>query len=288
MAQPEESEPNLSENESAEEQNTDVEIVNSNNESLTFGSPSTVVENESNVGDAEELEENVENEGVNVDGSITSSIQVASSASSVELEDQYDDELVIELGDEVVIDSKQHARTIGTVYYRDFDIIRVKPYGSTNTVIDFELEQDDDGEDFKESEGVTFSAIKQKRTQPAFVEQQDFRVDHTIHTYSADGTFHKSYVITDVNAKADTMVIQSESGESIPIQCKYTGIPRDAGFAVIFVTGYKEKEKVEGEESAEESALVKEIDEDLDEPSAESNEDEVKFIGFVDIVESDV
>ena len=169
MAQPEESEPNLSENESAEEQNTDVEIVNSNNESLTFGSPSTVVENESNVGDAEELEENVKNEGVNVDGSIASSIQVASTEPSVELEDEYDDELVMELGDEVVIDSKQHARTIGTIYYRDFDIIRVKPYGSTNTVIDFELEQDDDGEDFKESEGVTFSAIKQKRTQSCMI-----------------------------------------------------------------------------------------------------------------------
>ena len=154
MAQPEESEPNLSENESAEEQNTDVEIVNSNNESLTFGSPSTVVENESNVeeGEAEELEENVENEGVNVDGSIASSIQVASTEPSVELEDEYDDELVMELGDEVVIDSKQHARTIGTIYYRDFDIIRVKPYGSTNTVIDFELEQDEEGEDFKESD----------------------------------------------------------------------------------------------------------------------------------------
>jgi hypothetical protein len=290
MAQPEESEPNLSENESAEEQNTDVEIVNdSNNESLVFGSPSTVVENESNIGEgeAEELEEDVENEGVNVDGSIASSIQVASTASSVELEDEYDDDLVIELGDEVVIDSKQHARTIGTVYYRDFDIIRVKPYGSTNTVIDFELVQDDDGEDFKESEGVTFSAIKQKRTQFAFVEQQDFRVNHTIHTYSADGTFHESYVITDVNEKADTMIIQSDSGDSIPIECRYKGIPRDAGFAVIFVTGYKEKEKVE-EESVEESAeaLAEEIDEDLEDPSEESNE--VEFIGFVDIIESDV
>ena len=294
MAQPEESEPNLSENESAEEQNTDVEIVNdSNNESLTFGSPSTVVENESNVeeGEAEELEENVENEGVNVDGSIASSIQVASAASSVELEDEYDDELVMELGDDVVIDSKQHARTIGTIYYRDFDIIRVKPYGSTNTVIDFELEQDDDGEDFKESEGVTFSAIKQKRTQAAFVEQQDFRVDHTIHTYSADGTFYESYVITDVNAKADTMIIQSESGESIPIEFRYKGIPRDAGFAVIFITGYKEKEEGEdGEESAKESAeeVAEEIDADLEDPSGESNEDEVEFIGFVDIAEAEV
>lgn len=293
MAQPEESEPSLSENEALEEQNTDVEIVNdSNNESIAFGSPSTVVENESNVeeGEAEELEEN-ENDGVNVDGSIASSIQVASTASSVEL-DENNDELIIELGDDVVIDSKQHARTIGTVYYRDFDIIRVKPYGSTNTIIDFELEQDDDGEDFKESEGVTFSAIRQKRTQAAFVEQQDFRVNHTIHTYSADGTFHESYVIKDVNAKADTMVIESESGESIPIECRYKGIPRDAGFAVIFVTGYKEKEKSE-EESAEESEEsaknVAEIDDDLeDESSAESNEEEVEFIGFVDIIESDV
>ena len=288
MAQPEESEPNLSENESAEEQNTDVE-------SISFGSPSTIVENESNVGEgeAEELEEDVENEGVNVDGSIASSIQVASTASSVELEDEYDDELVMELGDEVVIDSKQHARTIGTIYYRDFDIIRVKPYGSTNTVIDFELEQDDDGEDFKESEGVTFSAIKQKRTQAAFVEQQDFRVNHMIHTYSADGTFHESYVITDVNAKADTMMIQSESGESIPIECRYKGIPRDAGFAVIFVTGYKEKE-VSAEaaalsaaelSAAELSALAEESNEDV-EDSGES--DEVEFIGFVDIIESEV
>lgn len=305
MAQPEKSEPSLSENESAEEQNTDVEIVNSNNESLSFGSPSTSVENESNVeeGEAEELEEDVKNEGIDVDGGISSPVQVASIASSVELEDEYDDELVMELGDEVVIDSKQHARTIGTIYYRDFDIIRVKPYGSTNTVIDFELEQDDDGEDFKESEGVTFSAIKQKRTQAAFVEQQDFRVKQTIHTYSADGTFHESYVITDVNAKADTMTIQPESGmlagmiegDSILVECRYIGIPRDIGFAVIFVTGYKEKEDTDAnitdaealanaEASAE--ALAEEINEDLEDPSGES--DEVEFIGFVDIVESEV
>lgn len=57
MAQPEESEPNLSENEPLEEQNTAVDFVNdSNNESLTFGSPSTVVENESNIGEGEEEE----------------------------------------------------------------------------------------------------------------------------------------------------------------------------------------------------------------------------------------
>jgi hypothetical protein len=290
MAQPEESEPNLSDNEPQEEQNTDVEIVNdSNNESLVFGSPSTVVENESNVGEAEEeeLEEELEEEGVNVDGSIASSIQVASTESSVELDDEDDDDLIMELGDDVVIDSKEHARTIGTIYYRDFDLIRVKPYGSNNTVIDFELQQDDDGEDFKESEGVTFSAIRHKHTQSSFVEQQDFRVNQTIHTYSADGKFHESYVIKDVNAEADTMMIESESGDSIPIEFKHDGIsrgiPRDAGFSVIFITGYKEKEKSEGEASAEASAeesakeLVKEIDEDLeDEPAA--NEDEVEFV----------
>jgi hypothetical protein len=289
MAQPEESEPNLSENESAEEQNTDVEIVDdSNNESLTFSLASNDVENESNVaeGEEEELEENVENEGVNVDGSISSSIQVASTASSVEDDD---DELIIELGDDVIIDSKEHSRTIGTVYYRDFDIIRVKPYGSNNTVIDFEVEQTEDGEDFKDSEGVSFSAVSKKRTQFSFVEQQDFRVGHTIHTYTADGTFHASYVIKDVNAEADTMIIESETGDSMPIEFNYIGIPRDLEFAVIFITGYKEKEKLEGEE-LEESAevaqeLVAEIDDDLEE-SAES--DEVEFVGFVDIAESEV
>jgi len=295
MAQPEESEPNLSENEQQEEQNTDVEIVNdSNNESLTFGSPSTVVENESNVGEAEaeELQEDLENEGVDVDGSIASSVQVASTESSVELDDEDDDDLIMELGDDVVIDSKEHARTIGTIYYRDFDIIRVKPYGSNNTVIDFELQQDDDGEDFKESEGVTFSAIKHKHTLSSFVEQQDFRVNQTIHTYSADGKFYESYVIKDVNADADTMIIESESGDSIPIEFKSNGIsrgiPRDSGFAVIFITGYKEKDEAE-EEAADTEELVKEIDEDLeDEPAAESNEDEVEFVGFVDVAEAEV
>lgn len=296
MAQPEESEPNLSENESAEEQNTDVEIVNdSNNESLTFSLASNDVENESNVaeGEEEELEENVEDEGVNVQGSISSSIQVASTEASVELDDNDDLELIMELGDDVVIDSKEHARTVGTIYYRDFDLIRVKPYGSNNTVIDFEVEQTDDGEDFKESEGVTFSAVSKKRTQFSFVEQQDFRANHTINTYTANGTFHASYVIKDVNAEADTMIIESESGDSMPIEFNYIGIPRDSKFAVIFITGYKEKEKVEGEEEASAEAsveeLVKEIDEDLEDESAEaSNEDEVEFVGFVDIAEAEV
>lgn len=286
MAQPEESEPNLSENEPLEEQNTDVEYVinESDNESLSFGSPSVIIENESNENVPASYE--VEEGEVDVEGSIVSSIQVASTEPSVELDDDDDLELVMELGDDVVIDSKEHARTVGTIYYRDFDLIRVKPYGSNNTVIDFEVEQTDDGEDFKESEGVTFSAVSKKRTQFSFVEQQDFRVKHKINTYTADGTFHASYVVMDVNAEADTMIIQSESGDSMPIEFNYIGIPRDSDFAVIFITGYKEKEEAEEAEEAGKE-LVKEIDEDVeDEPAA--NEDEVEFVGFVDIAEAEV
>ena len=204
------------------------------------------------------------------------SIQIASTEVRADMEPEYDPNLVIELGDRVYVNSAKHPQLIGTVYFRDYDMIRIKPDGSNNTLVDFEIETTDDGEVFKGEEDLSISVV-QKRTLYTFVEQQNFQAEQTISTYSAKGEPHSNYTIKTVNATDDRMTIEDDAGDTLDLDFDFRGINRDAPFDIVFITGFKEKEQQDEE-------LEPVVEEDVEDVVDRPEENIFKFVGFVDVV----
>jgi hypothetical protein len=182
--------------------------VEQNEENVTLGTaPATaaqvgvVFEEGTGVGDEIDDEADIE-------GSIQSSVQVAPTGDTSAIGDEENPMLFIQLGDRVVIDSKKYGRTIGTVYYRSLDLIRVKPDGVSNTLHDFELEQTDDEELYKEEDGVIAAYVIEKRKFDSFVEQQDLRINQILDTFDSSGDLYKSYKIVKVDKDNDYIQIQ--------------------------------------------------------------------------------
>ena len=210
-------------------------------------------ENDTNEVKLEEVDklEEVEVENVMEDTSVdamNSSIQIAPTDESNPIGKEDDPMLFIQLGDRVVIDSK-YGRTTGTVYYRSLERISVKPDGVSNTVIDFELEQTDEEELYKEEYGVTAAYVIEKRKFESFIEQQDFRVNQMIDTFDKNGELFKSYKIVKVDKEND--YIQIEDGDKInELHFNFIGIESYEEFKVISISQLVE-EKEEKEEKVE-------------------------------------
>jgi hypothetical protein len=148
-----------------------------------------------------------------IEGSIQSPVQIAPTGDTNPIGDEFDPMLFIQLGDRVVIDSKKYGRTIGTVYYRSLELISVKPDGVSNTLHDFELEQTDEEELYKEEDGVVAAYVIEKRKFDSFVEQQDFRINQIIDTFDSSGDLYKSYKIVKVDKDNDYIQIQDLDDE---------------------------------------------------------------------------
>jgi hypothetical protein len=152
----------------------------------------------------------------------------AESSLSVEQMDgamSFDPMLFVQLGDEVVIDSAAYGRTIGTVYYRGQDRISVKPVGVSNMLHTFTIHEEDGEEVYDEKDGVRAIYIVKKRVVESFVEQQDFRKDHQIDTFDAQGNAYHSYDIVEVKKEEDAIVIrQIGETETYLLEFGYIGI----------------------------------------------------------------
>lgn len=260
--------------------------VEQNEENITLGTaPSTaapvgvVFEEGTGVGDEIDDEANIE-------GSIQSSVQVAPTGDTSAIGDEENPMLFIQLGDRVVIDSKKYGRTIGTVYYRSLDLIRVKPDGVSNTLQDFELEQTDDEELYKEEDGVTAAYVIEKRKFDSFVEQQDLRINQILDTFDSSGELYKSYKVVKVDKENDYIQIQDldDTDTTYELNFDFVGISQDENFTVISI-----RQLVLPEENTttpnESLATVTEVEGDVEE---EEDEDEIEVVGFVEIVKPKV
>ena len=168
---------------------------------------------------------------------IQSSVQIAPTGDTNPLGDEYNPMLFIQLGDRVVIDSKKYGRTIGSVYYRSLERISIKPDGVSNSLHDFELEQTDDEELYKEEDGVTAAYVIEKRMFDSFVEQQDFRINQIIDTFNAAGELYKSYKIVKVDKDNDYIQIQDLDDTDIiqDLNFNFIGIESDEDFKIISI-----------------------------------------------------
>ena len=158
-------------------------------------------------------------------------VQIAAPASgnSINLNSEGDD---LGLGDEIEITSTRYGRTHGLIYYRDPSVIRVMPVGSSSTLIDFNIVEDD----FDPELGVSEAVPGQKARLPTFVAQQDLRAGYIMETMTEDGQVGPVYTIRDVNEEDDSIVAVDEDGAPLQISfmgSDYIGIPRDLPFAII-------------------------------------------------------
>ena len=100
----------------------------------------------SGAAEGEAVNDEIDDEA-DIAGDIASSVQIAPTANTSTVGVPQDDPMLfVQLGDRVVYDSKKYQRTIGTVYYRSTERISVKPDGVSNTLHDFELEDNEEEE----------------------------------------------------------------------------------------------------------------------------------------------
>ena len=160
------------------------------------------------ISEASEVEEDVPEESYdeNVPLQRESSVQIAPTGESSM--DANNPMLYIQLGDRVVIYSTKYGRTIGTVYYRSYDRISIKPDGVSNMLHHFEMTEVDEIEVYKEEDGVTSAMVIEKRIYESFVEQQDFRKGQIIDTFDTDGARANSYTIVAIKREVQLTPLQ--------------------------------------------------------------------------------
>jgi hypothetical protein len=203
-------------------------------------------------------------------------------------------DIILELGDRIIINSTQYGQLTGRIYYRDNDLIRILPDGISNRVYDFDLT---DGE-FDDSLGIEEVGLLEKRITPSFVQQNNLQAGQILSTFSANGDAAEEFTIVKANQTTDYIRIRNSDGDERNIYFNYIGIPRDQPFNVVLGReGPKpieekrteiqnkipevpefEEEGVPTEKEIEESRnqaphLTQEIDTEID----------IDIIGFIDI-----
>ena len=144
--------------------------------------------------------------------------------------------LFLELGDRVLIDSARFGRTVGRIYYRDAELLRLMPDGVSDRLYDFErIYNEETGEDrFDDDLGVTASYVLQKAATASFVEQQDFHVGQELEAITEDGERQDNlYTITALSTTDDSITVVDSTDAEETIIFGFVGIPRDAPFTIL-------------------------------------------------------
>lgn len=209
------------------------------------------------------------------------SIQIAKRPSEEELGQSAKD---IQLGDEVVILTKNIGEIAGRVYYRDDTLISIKLNNGSNVLLNFPLV---DGE-FDDT--VIHSRIPPggKRVVPSFVEQHNLQAGQIMYTFREDGLINddSAYVITGADAETDKITFTDKEEVEDTIEFNFIGIPRHRPFRVIATAekpledqGDAESASANADADAEDGKSVAELeDEEELAESADAEADEIDFI----------
>ena len=164
--------------------------------------------------------------------------------------------LVLELGDRVVIKSDRYGEVVGTIYYRSGDLIRVLPDGLSNTLINFPRTEDDE---FDPELGVTESIILKKHIHDEFIKQQDFRVGQRVQGIDEKGEKGALYTIIGLDEAEDSIILQEEDDNvNVPVEFSGVGIPEDAPFVILRIVGLVEKQQQQQQQQPGAELLIDE------------------------------
>jgi hypothetical protein len=119
--------------------------------------------------------------------------------------------MIPELGDLVTFISDVYGRTYGRIVYRDGSMIRVRPYTSTNTAVDFPL--DPESGLFLERLGVSEVQIHEKRADPHYSIQLSLVPGEGVEFFGSDGKLlSEPGIIHEVIATMEYDAIKLENG----------------------------------------------------------------------------
>ena len=182
------------------------------------------------------------------------------------------EEQTIELGDKIHILGGRFDNTRGRIYYLDDSVIKILPDGVSDRLVELQMEDGYLREDYEIEELF----LVQKRRNPAFVVQQDYRVGQLAEAFQGlEGNPVGKYVIEEVNEKTDSVKLRDENNDTIELDFKFTGIPFDSGIDVL--------------RSREAPVLPKEQEEEEEEDDFEIGEDisvEIPIVGEIKEIES--
>ena len=171
--------------------------------------------------------------------------------SKEDLEELYNPNKVFQLGDRIVIKSERYGPVWGTVYYRDNDLLRLRPDSASNMLYDFPRIYDEERDEFAPDLGVTESFMLKKRSDAKidFVQQQNFRVNQVVAAIGSDGAITAHYKITAVNEEEDSIVIVNLEDEmdTSTLLFNFIGIPLDMPFQILRITTAPKKPEAEEE-----------------------------------------
>lgn len=150
-------------------------------------------------------------------------------------EDEVDPYSLLELGDKVVIESTKYGEPVaGIIYYRSGDLLRIKPTGFPNKLIDFA--RDEETDQFMPEEGVKASYVLKKRDYDTFVEQQNLQKGQLLETIKEDGELGPNLRILALDLGEDSITVKEEGSEDErKIVFDGFGIPRDEAFVILRV-----------------------------------------------------
>jgi hypothetical protein len=143
------------------------------------------------------------------------------------------EEPIIELGDRVRLNSSTAAGLVGTVIYRSQDLIGIRPDGVVDSSREFQLSE----EGFDPELGIESVDILQKRKKPSFIEIFNLQKDHNLYTYDDAGKPYRVYTIKDLDLNQDVIQVEDTEyapGDTMPIDFRFIGVPRDLPFRVVF------------------------------------------------------
>lgn len=140
-----------------------------------------------------------------------------------------EEEASFELGDEILLLGGQIDKLRGRIYYIDDTLIRVLPDGVSDRLVNIPI-VDGDLDPALEIEHLYSIS---KRANPAFVAQIGVHVDNVVETFGANGELGIRYTVKAVSEKTDSVVLVDETGNEVPIEFEFRGIPLDLPFSVL-------------------------------------------------------
>jgi hypothetical protein len=157
----------------------------------------------------------------------------------------------IRIGDRVLLTGGQLDGTKGRVYGIFADHLAILPDGLTDRVVRVPLIDGAPDEDL----GLEELTILEEATRPGFISLSGMRVGDKIQTFGRDATPQAIFAVKSLDLEEDTATFETETGEEIPIDFAFIGIPQELGFEVLRAreppAGVTEapKEEKEGSES---------------------------------------
>ena len=186
---------------------------------------------------------------------------------------------VLELGDRILIVQEGDKISVGTVYYRTGELLRLKTDGDNTKLIDFPREYTEDEDRFQPDLNVNASYILEKHISDKFVEQQRFQANMILQGWK-NGEKGPSYKITQIYQDRDAIEIENvdDAEDKRDLDFDYCGIPLNEEFDILNIAGLAAPEPKEAEAKEEEEAEEGEEGEEDQEILDNSNEGNLEYV----------